>query len=375
MDKIPPFKILYFITSLNIGGAEELLLLTIKNLNRHKFRPIVCYLYGERLEKEIENLGVKVINLKMKNKFDISVLFKLYSLIKKGRFNIIHTHLFHANIIGRIMARLLNVPVIISTQHYSFAYNGKLGMFLEKITAPLADRIIAVSEAAKRYCTDEEGILPEKLQLIYNGVDLSMKDRINGKSDLRTQFSLNNNFVIGNIGRFAEVKGHRYLLMAVAEIIKKISNIKLVFVGYGPLKRKIIRLTNALDISKNVILIDSRRDIPQILDLFDLYVLPSLQEGLSITLLEALAMGKPSIATAVGGNPEVIINGESGILIQPKDHQALAEAIINLLNDREKANALGLNGRLRVKERFDIKRTVSETESLYEHLMKNCKKQ
>lgn len=367
-------KILYLITDLNVGGAEEFLLLTLKNINRQKFHPYVCCLYGGKLEREIENLGVKVINLKMKNKFDIFVLFKLYSLLRKEKFNIVHTHLFHANIIGRVIARLVNVPIVVSTQHYAFSYNGRLGMFLEKVTAPLTDRIIVVSEAARKFCINQEGIPAEKLQLIYNGIDINMKDMPDDVEELKTYLSLNNNFVIGCVGRFVEVKGHQYLLKAIKEVTDIYPKIKLLLVGRGSLKEKLTAFASELGIAKLVIFLDERRNVAQILNLLDLCVLPSLQEGLSITLLEALAMGRPCIATAVGGNREVIVDGESGILVRPRDDKALAEAIISLLNDRQKASALGSNGRLRVKEHFNIKQSVTGTQSLYELLVEKCEK-
>ncbi len=370
MKKNLPVKILYLITDLGIGGAEQLLLLTLKNLNRQKYIPTVCCFYRGQLADEIEDLGIKVIDLKMGNKFNILSLLRLYPLLKKGKFDIVHTHLFHANIVGRIMARLCGVPVVISTLHYAFSYNGNLGIFLERLTARLADRIIVVSGAAKRFCIKEIGIPQDKIRLIYNGIDVDMgKSILTDKSAIRTQLSLNNDFILGCVGRFNEVKGHYYLIKAAAEVIKVYGKIKVLLIGSGPLGKYLRAVADKMGISGHIIFLDNRRDIPQVLDSLDLYILPSLQEGLSITLLEALAMGKPVIATAVGGNPEVIVDGQSGLLIPPKDYRALAEAIISLLNNREKAKDLGLRAMERVSEKFNIKNTVRETESLYETVM------
>lgn len=367
-----PLKVLYFITELDIGGAEQLLLLTLKNINRQKFAPTVCCFYGGDLAGEIEKLGIRVIDLKIRNKFVLSSLFRLYNLLKKEKFDIVHTHLFHANIIGRIAARLCRVPVVISTHHYAFNYNGPLGIFWERLTAGLADRVIVVSEAARRFYLNQVNSLKDKLVLIYNGIDLR-QDSQSHRVNLRQQLSLNNDFVIGCIGRFAPVKGQDYLLRAAGDIIKTGRKIKVLLVGSGALEGHLKKIARDLGISEQVIFLESRRDVPAVLEALDLYIQPSLQEGLSIIILEALAMEKPTIASAVGGNAEVIINGESGILVPPRDHKALAEAIINLFENKTLARQLGVNGRLRVKEKFDIKENIRQTESLYEYLIEKNK--
>lgn len=364
-------KILYFITCLGVGGAEQLLYLTLKNINRQRYKPIVCCIQGGELVSEIERLGIKVFNLNMRSKFDASKLIAFYNFIKRGKFDIVHTHLFHANIIGRIIARLCKVPIVISTQHYAFSYNGSFGILLESLTAKLSDRIIAVSDAAKRFYRSKINVSEESLSVIYNGVDLDIKNEASDSgSNLRKELCLNNDFIISCIGRFAEVKGHSYLLRAIAEVIKTQSKIKLLLVGTGLCGSYLVKLASDLGIKENIIFLDSRRDIPQMLNICNLYVLPSLEEGLSITLLEALAMAKPIIATAVGGNPEVIVNGISGMLVPPKDYNAMARAITEMFENRQKAQYLGINARLRAVEKFDIKENVRKTESLYEGLIK-----
>lgn len=375
MEIKSPVKILYFITTLDIGGAEQLLLSILRGLNKREYEPMVCCLYGGELAKEIKNLGIKVIDLKVKNKFNLMYLFKLYKFLKKEKFDIVHTHLFHANIIGRIMARLSKVPIVVSTQHYAFKYNGKAGVYLEKLTTKLSNRIVAVSDAAKKFYINEVGVSPDRITLIYNGVDLDiLKVTLTDKLSLREQLSLNTDFILGCIGSFSKFKGHIYLLKAITEVIKVHKNIKLLLVGSGLLEKYLMKVTKDLGISKNVIFLHRRRDIPRILTSFDICILPSLQEGLSIILLEAMAMGKPVIATAVGGNSEVIIHGKNGLLIPPSDYRAIADAIIDLIRDDNKARQLAANARLTVTERFNIKENIYKTESLYEELIDSYKK-
>lgn len=375
MQRNYPIKILYFITGLDIGGAEQLLFLTLKNLDREKYLPSVVCFYRGVLACEIEQLGIEVIDLKAKSKFDFLAICRLFRLLKKEEIDIMHTHLFHANIIGRIVGRLCKVPIIVSTHHYAFSYNGKIGILLEKITQRLSDKIITVSEAAKIFYLKEIGIVQDRLTLIYNGIDTDIdKEAVFGTSDLRNELLLNNNFIVGCVGRFAEMKGQEYLIRATAGVIKEGYKIKLLLVGYGALKTHLKKLADTLGITREVIFLEARRDIPQIINTFDIYVSSSLQEGLSITLLEALAMGKPTIATAVGGNTEVILHGQSGILIPPRDNKALVEAIVNLIEDKKKAGQLGINGRQRVLDTFNIKDKVKETELLYDSLIREARR-
>ncbi len=362
-------KILYFITGLEIGGAEQLLLSIIKNLNKERYNPYVCCFYRGKLANEIESLGIKIYDFQVKSKFDFSVFIKLYFLLKKEKPQILHTHLFHATILGRIVGVLAGIPVIISTQHYSSGFHGRIGMVLEKITSHFAHRIIAVSNSAKEFCVNQEGILAKKIQVIYNGIEVNTALEKKENLDLKKKFGLNGNIIVGCVGRFVKIKGYEYLLYAAPEIVKYFPDVKFILLGYGPLKYKLKKLADALSISDRVVFLGPDIEVNDILSILDVYVLPSLSEGLSITLLEAMSIGIPVIATAAGGNSEVIIHDESGILISPRDYKALAGAVINLIGNNEKAKRLGNNGRLRVVELFNIKENVRKTELLYEELV------
>jgi glycosyltransferase involved in cell wall biosynthesis len=362
-------KILFLITDLGVGGAEKLLWLALRQLDRNRYSPVVCCLYGGELLKEIEALGVRVINLKVKNKLDLRLFWKLYFVLRRERPEILHTHLFHANISGRIMAKFTGIPVVISTQHHSTAFHGRLGIWADRLTACLTDKIIAVSEAAKRFCIEQESIPAKKISVVYNGIELVTPGTKTDSGDLRKQLSLGDGPLIGSVGRFVRVKGYEYLLYAVPEIVNRYPDAKFIILGYGPLKHDLIKLRDALRVSDKVVFMEPGFEVSRFLSILDIYVLPSLSEGLSITLLEAMACEKPIIATDAGGNSELIIDGLTGLLVPPCDPGAMAKAIFSLLADRDNAIRLGLNARKKIEDEFNINKMLEKTGLIYDSLL------
>lgn len=363
-------NVLQLITGLDIGGAEKLLLSTARRLNSNKYRTIVCYLKGEgALSEDFEKSGIAVIALGMRHRLDFTAIIKLVRLIKKERIGLVQTHLIHAHIIGRIAAKLVGVPVIISTEHNLYNRGGKylLLNLINRITARFTDRMIAISEAVKDSIVESGRIRASRVSVIYNGIDTNEFKRINGK---REEFPINPApSVVGMVARLEPQKGHRYFLKAASQVVKDIPGVKFLVVGDGPLKEKLRTQATKLGLSRDVIFAGSRRDVPQILGALDILVLPSLWEGLSNVILEAMAAGKPVVATEVGGIPEVVKDGETGLLVPPKDPDALARAIVKLLQNKELAKRMGRAGKKRVKEHFTIERTVAQTEKLYNSLI------
>lgn len=361
-------KILFFITDLGIGGAERLLLAILEKLDRKKYYPVVCCFYGGEVLKQIEALNIKVINLKVKNKLDFTFFWKFFFVLKREKPRIIHTHLFHANIVGRLVARLAGVPVVISTQHYSSNFHGYFGILLDRLTAPLTDRIIAVSEAAKMFCVKQEYIEAKKISVVYNGVELDSINRQVNSKELPNQPSLRDGPIIGSAGRFVAIKGFEYLFYAIPEVIVRYPGAKFFILGYGPLKQHLIELANKLHISDKVKFMSPQTEVCEFLSLLDVYVLPSLSEGLSITLLEAMAMEKHIVATNVGGNSEVIIDGETGLLVPAQNPNAISRAIIYLLENKPHAIQMGIRAKKQVENRFNINRMLKDTELIYDSL-------
>lgn len=369
MEKI---NILYLITELSVGGAEKAVARMMAQLNRDRYNALVCCLLGRGvIADEIEGASIEVVSLAMKGKLDLRALFRLFKLLKKGNFVVIHSHLFHANVIGRIVGKLARIPIIISVEHNPIA-EGTLRHLVDKLSAVSADKVIAVSEAVRKFTVNQVGIESMKVLTIYNGVDLSEKHpaRIDilerkkriGIDPLRP--------VVGTVSRLDEMKGAEYFVRATAKVRAENPATLFLIVGDGPERAELEQLAQRMNIAESLILTGYRADIPEVLSTIDLFVLPSLYEGLPTAALEAMAMAKPVIATHVGGTPEVVEDKVTGLLVPPRDPEALAEAIITLLQDRERAKAMGRAGRERVERYFSVERMVQQTEALYEELIR-----
>ena len=361
-------KILHIINSLGIGGAEVQLINLIRNLDDSNFSSTVCCVAsGGPLANELEKLGINVVVLGQKRKFDPRVLLPLYRFMKKEHVDIVHTHLSRANLWGRIAARLAGVPVIITTEHGLNLWKNSIHITVNRILSEFTDQIIAVSDAGKRIRIQRERIKPKKLVTIHNCVDLRLFDKASDfHNDVRQEFGIGlDEPIVGFVGRLLEVKGIRYLIESIVELKAAIPTVKLLIVGDGPLKGSLEDYAQKLELTDQVIFAGYRSDIPQVLNAMNVFVLPSLREDLPLSLIEAMAMRKPVVATNVGGNPEVVIDGETGILVPPKDATALAKAISRILLDEQLALRMGLSGRQRVENLFSADAVVARIQLIY----------
>jgi glycosyltransferase involved in cell wall biosynthesis len=189
--------------------------------------------------------------------------------------------------------------------------------------------------------------------------------------NLKTPLEIENEGeIIITVGRLHAQKGHCYLLQAIAKAEKKVPKIKLIIIGEGEEENNLKNLVKSLDLTDKIIFAGLRGDVEKIFPIAELFILPSLWEGMPNVILEAMAAGKPVVATKVGGVPEVVVHGETGILVPPEDSNALTSAIIDLLRDKLKAKMMGQAGRMRIEEHFTISKTIEKTEYLYRKLLK-----
>ena len=323
-------NVLHLISTLGIGGAEIQLVNIVRNLNREVYNSTVCCIAkGGPLTTELSKQGIKVVVLGQKSRFNPLVLFPLFRLIKTERIDIVHTHMFRASLWGRLAALLADVPVIIATEHGLNPWKNVIHITVNRILAFFTSQIITVSDVGRRIRIQREGINPRKLITIRNCVDLHRFDKTaNVQNNARQGFGIGlNEPVVGFVGRLQEVKGVRYLIESLVELKTVIPKVKLLIVGDGPLRASLQDYAQELGLGEQVIFTGYRRDIPQVLNAMNVFVLPSLREDLPLSPIEAMAMRKPVVATNVGGIPEVVVDGETGILVPPKDASALAKAI------------------------------------------------
>jgi len=370
-------------TPFGIGGVENLLISMAENYNKERYKFIFCNIFTlngreQNFPKSLQDIGVETICLFGNGYRDVlPILFKLIKIIRKKEIDIVHTWMFHSNFLGQLAAFFSRVPVrIISRQYKDFLYlyKGKKEQIIDLISSKLCNHVIACSEGVKGQLINIEHIHPDKVSVIYNSVDLK-KMFIAGDigNKLKEQYNLNSNIVIGIVSRLVSRKGHIYLLEAIKTIKTKYSNIKLLFVGDGSFRDELVRLTHSYLLEKDVIFLRFREDIPQLLSIMDIVAQPSLEEGFGITIIEAMAMSKPVVGSKVGGIPEIIEDGITGILVPPADVEALASAIADLIECPEKRREFGIAGRVRVEKKFTVEKMIKNYEKVYEKMFERVK--
>jgi len=361
------------------GGGGVVVLALSKRLMQEGCSVWVLSLSDE-VSKRFSETGVKVVSSHFWrrdiNPLDLLVFFELFYLFKRGGFDVVHTHTSKGGFLGRIAARLAGVPLVIHTVH-GFAFheftNPLARLFyirLEKIAARFCDLIICVNHE-DRLTAIEEGIVdPEKIVTIVNGIDLSQFDiEIDVESQKEILGLPKEAILVGTVGRLAPQKGYKYLIEASPEILRFHPNVWFLYVGDGPLRFELERLAGDLGVGDHCLGLGFRKDIPQLLACFDILVLPSLREGLSITLLEAMAAGKAIVASNIKGNREVLIDGVNGLLCQAGNSEALVKSISTLINNPGKAYVLGKKARETVEKNFDERLMLDRTIEFYFRLM------
>jgi len=369
-------KILYLQPSLGIGGAQELRLTVLKYINKEKYDIRLCCLVEKgEIGKEIEKLGFRVDVIGTSERlFNILSFFPIFAYLKQNKFDIVQTALPVPNLYGRLAALFTRVPCIISEEHsYCERYNPRFSYVFKTINFLLSkhtDRIIACSNAVAQRLSKEEKISKNKFLVLHNIIK-PQKFIVNyTKDETKIKLGLSpDDTVIGYVGSLTKVKGPAYLLEAFKKILHFYPTAKLLFVGDGPLKKMLKTVSAEKGIGNSVLFMGYRRDVPQILKAIDVFALPSVGEGFGISLIEAMYMGLPCVATDVGGIPEVVKNGGTGILVPPANSEALAKAIKELLDKPELAKRYGAAGKKRVLENFTADRYIEKLENLYDKLL------
>jgi glycosyltransferase involved in cell wall biosynthesis len=363
-------KLVYIMASFKqYGGAQRALYLLISKLDRQKYIPcVVCLGIDEYYAQAYRELGVKakVYNTNIFN--GIFVLFNLFFLLRREKPDIVQTYLFHADIIGRFLAKLAGVPIIISSIRCTNVYKKWRHLILDKLTAGIADKITFVTKKSIEFSLRHEGIKPEQVVVIPNGIDTQAYENNPANNSMRKELDIKDGYIIvGGIGRLDKQKGFSCLIKAVPIMLQQQPKTVFIILGKGALERKLKELAKSLGLEANIKFLVPPQDVPQFLHMLDIFVLPSLYEGLSNSLLEAMAAGKPIVATNVDGSLEAL-DDKSGILVPPGDEKELAEAILRLIEDKGLRQALGNAARKRVKEKFSLDKMIAEYQKLYDDL-------
>ncbi len=365
-------KLLFIITDLDYGGAEtQLLRLAVRLKSRGWNIKVVSLMPPKAYVQDFELASIPVCSLGIKRKLpDPRPIFKLIKIIHKWQPHIIHGFMVHANFFARITRFFYKAPVLVCSVH-SIKEGGKIRELLYRLTDPLCDMTTQVSKAGlERYISI--GATPiHKICYIPNGIDTErFKFKLEIRLYKRKELNLNNKFVWLAVGRFYPAKDYPNLLTAFSKVIAKHQETLLLIAGDGPLHNDLRNLAKRLKITKYVIFLGVRKDIPVLMNAADAYVMSSAWEGMPNVLLEASSTGLPVVATDVGGNGEIVINNKTGYLVPPKDPKALARAMLRLMelseNERKK---MGQAGREHILANFSFDKVIDMWESLYYKLL------
>jgi len=360
------YNILYIDSNEFIGGGQVSLKELIRLLDRKNFNPIAVLPEKSLLACELKklNITIELLNLPSFKAFNVLSIFHLIRIIKKNKIDLIHANTSRAMLYAIISTKFCHRPTI---WHVRVA--DRDNPLYDFMLYKSADRVITVSHAVKnRFGRFNQN----KTTVIYNGVDIDIFTQKNKSGQFRKESGLSDSdFLIGVIGRISPEKGLEYLIQAIPEMSAIIPSLKVVVVGAGEpdYVSRIKTLSNELRLDKDIIFTGFRPDIPAIINDIDLICLPSTTEGFNRTIMEAMAVGKPVIATEVGGNKEIIKSGTTGILIPPSNSKAISEAVINLYNNKDALQKIASSARNNVEQFFNIRKTVMETENLYRQVL------
>lgn len=360
-------KVMHIINSLDIGGMETVLVKMLKFFDSGRFITYVCCLgkKGE-LVNDLEKRGIEVFFVTKRGKLDFFKVFRLARLLREKKIDIVHTYsgVYRD---GAIAAKLAGASRIFHTDQGRFYPDNAITKFYHRIlTNYFRDKVIAVSRDLKTYLSKKVKLNPSKIIVITNGIETGRSLGDFDRNKYRENLGLSEgDLVFGTVARLAPVKDHNTLIEAGSKVFDEVPNAKLLVIGDGPLRGKLEIKTRNLKIADRVIFLGRRRDIPELLSILDLFVLSSRHEGTSLSILEAMAKGLAVVATNVGGNPEVVVNNVTGLLVEPANPNSLARGIIEILRNREKRMEFGIKAKRRVSEKFNIEKTAKQHEALY----------
>ncbi|MEJ2627862.1 MAG: glycosyltransferase family 4 protein [bacterium] len=375
-------RLLHIITHLAIGGAQDNTLLTLEKLDKNKYDiTLLCGKSGQWIQRAHSIPDIKIIFInelirKIHCFYDIIALIKIFFYIKKNKFSLVHTHSSKAGFSGRIAAKMAGVPVIIHTIH-GFPFHDYMNpvkkiffIILERLLAKISTKLITVSKLNLKKALDLKIDQDNKFVNIYSGIEFEKFEKRIQQRKIRNNLNIDDNIkVISLIGRLSKQKAPQYLLKAVPEIISQYPDVLFLLVGDGELKKYLIKLTKKLNIIDKVLFLGFRKDIPEILQITDIFVLTSLWEGLGRSLTEAMYMGKPVIATRVEGVPEIVQHEKTGLLVKPKDYKGVATSINKLLGNPRFREKLGKNAHALVAKKFSAEKMVKAIDSVYQKII------
>lgn len=366
----PTKTILQLIETSGSGGAENVLISLASSFRGPDFCSIVCLREKGWLYDQLSANRIETYILREHGFFDVRFLLRLKDLIKSKRVSIIHAHEFLMNVYGTIAGLLTGTPVV-TTLHGKFYYNDKWRRRVALRLVSQFSHLVSVSEDLCHFLEREIYIPRDRVDVVYNGILVQLFNNAGGQSSIRTELGVTNDCrLVGTVGSLCTVKGHTFFLKAIRAVIDHYPGVLFLLVGEGNQERNLRSEAIALGISNQVRFLGFRSDIPNILRSLDIFVLPSLSECFSLAVLEAMASSLPVVVTDVGDNRTIVNNRETGFVIPPADHEALARKILLLLSDQQAAEAMGAKAKQDVASKYTMDVMISRYKSIYDALLK-----
>lgn len=365
-----PVRVAYLAHAFMVGGAEEMVL----NLVRHlpaRFEPTICCIHeagpiGEEIRRTGTPVTVLGLNPGLRRPWDVAGIRRY---LRETRPQIVHTFLLTASLYGRLAAVLARVPIVIGTEVNIYERKRRHHAWAERLLMRGTDRVVVSAESVRDFYIRQVHADPAKVDVIYNAVDFTQAQSTRSRADIRRECGVPAGaFVGGIIARLTEQKGHRFLFDAMAAT-PALVEMHLMVVGGGELQTALARQVDDLGLTGRVHFLGPRRDLGDLLAAMDVFVMPSLWEGLPLSLVLAMGAGLPVVATSVAGIPEVVDSGRTGLLVPPGDRAALGSALATLITDAAVRGRLGRDARASVLPRFNIDGYVQSIAALYDRLL------
>lgn len=362
-------KILLITTHLNVGGITSYLFALCRQYIV-KGHDVFLVSSGGTQERDFLDEGVKLVHADVRTKSELNLrmycqLPALIRLVTDHQIEIIHSHTRVTQFLGKILGFFTKVPYV-ATCHGFYKTH-----WFRRTFPCWGEAVVAISEPVKNHLINDFRVLPQRVFLINNGIDLKSFKVVDqtSRQKNREKFNIKQSAVIGMVSRLADVKGHSVLIDAMPQIIREFPDVLLFLAGEGKMKERLKKQVADLGIEKYVIFASVLNPSGVILSVFDVFVMPSLDEGFGLAGMEAQAAGLPVVASNVGGIPSFVFHEKTGLLVEPKDPVALAAAIIRFLKDPEFAKRIGSQSRKFIEENFSSEIMAAQTLAMYEKVL------
>lgn len=372
MTSSKPLRIFHILSNPNFGGIEGMLAKVIPLVNTDKYDMRIVNMRNESRAYELwDKAGLRYHKLPTPSKLLLDGVYGLAKLLRHEKVDVVEIHGLRANIIGRLAATFAGVPIILTSTLSTDDWRKWYHVWLDRLTSWTVNGWIPNSNACKQSLIEREKFCDKKIHVIYDGIDISYWTRTPKKTSfesLRSQWDYSEKDIIfATIANLRPDKGIHFLIEAISSILKKHENARFVVAGDDCMGGQLQNKARELGVDHAIKFLGFRKDIKEIYESVDAVILPSLREGLPICLIEAMSMELPVIATAVSGTPELVDDGITGILVPPKDPEAISKAVNKICSDLEIYKQKGVAGRKRVCDLFTIERMIEQLLEYYQY--------